>query len=35
MYLVLFSIRVIGQEHLDAIAKHEEELKLLKSRGTK
>ena len=35
MYLVLFSIRVIGQEHIDAITKHEEELKLLKSRGTK
>jgi len=35
MYLVLFSIQVIGKEHLDAIAKHEEELKLLKSRGKK
>lgn len=35
MYLVLFSIKVIGKEHLDAIAKHEEELKLLKSRGAK
>lgn len=35
MYLVLFSIKVIGKEHLDAIAKHEEELKLLKSRGSK
>ena len=33
MYLVLFSIKVIGKEHLDAIAKHEEELKLLKRRG--
>jgi hypothetical protein len=35
MYLVLFSIKVVGKEHLEAIAKHEEELKLLKSRGLK
>jgi len=33
MYLILFSIKVIGKEHLDAIAKHEQELKELKQRG--
>ena len=35
MFLVLFSIKVIGKEHLDDISKKEQELKELKGRGKK